>query len=308
MRAIAIDAFGDRQRLRQMDLPQPGIGPEEVLLRVRAAGVGPWDISAREGRFGDREFPYVPGFEASGTVESVGESGSNLSEGDEVYAYRYPGGCYAEYLAAPARFVARKPASLTFEQAAGVPVAGITAHQGIVDEIGLSPAETVLVTAAAGGVGTFAVQVAASIGARVIGTASPANHDYLRSLGATEAIDYNEGDWVAAVREASGGGVDAVLECAGGETLTRSFDAVRDGGRVAYIVPAEQEPQPPRGISAHFFGGKPDASRLRRLAELFNEGLLAVHLQEVVPLEEASRAHELIEAGHTRGKIVLGIG
>lgn len=308
MRAIAIDEFGGRDRLQLMDLPAPESGTGEVLIRVHAAGVGPWDVMSRQGVFGEREFPYVPGLEAAGIVEAAGEEVTELREGDEVYTYRFPGGGYAEYLAASEGVTARKPASLSFEEAAGVPVAGTTAHQGLVDELGVVAGETVLITAATGGVGSFAVQIAANIlGARVIGTASARNHEYLRDLGAAEAVDYND-DWVAAVREAAPDGVDAVLECAGGETLVRSFETVRDDGRVAYIVPADEEPEPPRGINAHFYSGRPDGGRLSALASMFDAGQLRVNLQEVVPLEEAARAHEIVEAGHTRGKIVLGIG
>jgi NADPH:quinone reductase len=189
MRAIAIEGFGGRKRLNLMELPIPEPRPDHVLVRVRAAGVGSWDVKTREGLFGKRSFPYVLGIEGSGIVEGAGEDVVGLPEGEEVYVYS--GGCYAEYVAAPAQKVVAKPASLSFEGAAGVPVAGSTAYQGIVEEIGLKEGETVLIAGAAGGVGTMAVQIAASLGSRVLGTASPPNHDYLLSLGATEAIDYH---------------------------------------------------------------------------------------------------------------------
>ena len=172
---------------------------------------------------------------------------------------------------------------------------------------GVQEGETVLITGASGGVGSMAVQIAANIlGARVIGTASTRNHEYLRDLGAEEAIDYN-GDWVTVVREVAPDGVDAVLDCAGGDTLERSFETVKDGGGVAYIVPVEEEPEPPRGIRAHFFSAQPDGGRLAALASMFDAGQLRMNLQEVVPLEEAARAHDIVEEGHTRGKVVLSI-
>ncbi|MGB3682358.1 MAG: NADP-dependent oxidoreductase, partial [Rubrobacteraceae bacterium] len=271
------------------------------------AGVGPWDVMSRQGVFGDREFPFVPGFEPAGVVEAVGAEVEDFSEGDEVFAYRFPGGGYAEYVTAAEGITARKPASLSFEETAGVPVAGTTAHQGLVDELGVQEGETVLVTGASGGVGTMAVQIAANIlGARVIGTASTRNHEYLRELGAEEAIDYN-GDWVTVVREVAPDGVDAVLDCAGGDTLERSFETLKDGGRAAYIVPVEEEPEPPRGIIAHFFSAQPDGGRLAALASMFDAGQLRMNLQEVVPLEEAARAHDIVEERHTRGKVVLGV-
>jgi len=305
MRAIAIEAFGGRDRLQLVDVPIPEPGPDDVLVRVRAAGVGPWDTKMREGLFGERSFPHVLGVEASGIVESAGENVADLGENDEVYVYS--GGCYAEHVAAPAQKVARKPAPLSFEEAAGVPVAGSTAYQGIVEEIGLKEGETVLIAGAAGGVGTMAVQIGASLGARVLGTASPHNHDYLLSLGAAEAIDYH-GDWVAAARTIAPGGVDAVFDCVGGETFRRSFEAVRDGGRVVTIVAFAEEVDPGRGISHHAFSARAERRKLEKLSEMFDAGKLRVEIQDVLPLEEAAKAHERAEAGHTRGKIVLRVG
>jgi NADPH:quinone reductase-like Zn-dependent oxidoreductase len=305
MRAIAIEGFGGTDRLKLVDLPIPEPGPDDLLVRVRAAGVGPWDAKTREGLFGKRSFPHVLGVEGSGIVESAGENVADVREGDEVYLYS--GGCYAEYVAAPAQKVARKPASLSFEEAAGVPVAGSTAYQGIVEEIGLKAGETVLIARAAGGVGTMAVQIAASLGARVLGTSSPANHDYLRSLGAAGAIDYH-GDWVAAVRTIAPGGVDAVFDCVGGETFRRSFDAVRDGGRVVTIVAFGEEVEPGRGITHRAFSARAERRKLEKLSQMFDAGKLRVDLEDVLPLEEAAKAHERVEAGHTRGKIVLRVG
>jgi NADPH:quinone reductase len=203
--------------------------------------------------------------------------------------------------------VARKPASLSFEEAAGAPVAGSTAYQGIVEEIGLEEGETVLIVGAAGGVGTMAVQIATSFGSRVLGTASPRNHDYLRSLGAAEAIDYR-GDWVAAARAIAPDGVDAVFDCVGGETFRRGFEAVRDGGRVVTIVAFGEEVEPGRGITHHAFSARAERRKLEKLSEMFDAGMLRVEIEDVLPLEEAAKAHERVEAGHTRGKIVLEVG
>lgn len=238
-------------------------------------------------------------------MESAGENVADLREGDEAYVYS--GGCYAEYVAAPAEKVARKPASLSFEEAAGVPVAGTTAYQGIVEEIGLKEGETVLIAGAAGGVGTMAVQIAASLGARVLGIASPPNHDYLRSLGAAEGGDYH-GDWVAAVRTIAPDGVNAVFDCLGGETFRRSFDAVRDGGRVVTIVAFGEEVEPGRGITYRAFSARVQRRKLEKLSEMFDAGTLRLEIEDVVPLEEAAKAHERVEAGHTQGNIVLGVG
>lgn len=306
MRAIAIEGFGGRDRLKLVDLPAPEPGADDVLVRVRAAGVGPWDTKTREGLFGGRSFPHVLGLEASGIVAGTGENVADLREGDEVYVYNRSG-CYAEYVAAPAEKVARKPASLSFEEVAGVPVAGSTAYQGIVEEIGLKEGETVLIAGAAGGVGTMAVQIAASLGARVLGTASPPNHGYLLSLGADEAIDYH-GDWVAAARSIAPDGVDAVFDCVGGETFRRGFEAVRDEGRVVTIVAFGEEVEPGRGIAHHAFSARAERRKLEKLSQMFDAGKLRVQIEDVLPLEEAAKAHERVEAGHTRGKIVLRVG
>jgi NADPH:quinone reductase-like Zn-dependent oxidoreductase len=306
MRAIAIEGFGGRDRLKLVDLPAPEPGADDVLVRVRAAGVGPWDTKTREGLFGGRSFPHVLGLEASGILEGAGENVADLREGDEVYVYN-SSGCYAEYVAAPAEKVARKPASLSFEEVAGVPVAGSTAYQGIVEEIGLKEGETVLIAGAAGGVGTMAVQIAASLGARVLGTASPPNHGYLLSLGADEAIDYH-GDWVAAARSIAPDGVDAVFDCVGGETFHRGFEAVRDDGRVVTIVAFGEEVEPGRGIAHHAFSARAERRKLEKLSQMFDAGNLRVQIEDVLPLEEAAKAHERVEAGHTRGKIVLRVG
>ena len=305
MRAIAIEGFGGTNRLKLVDLPAPEPGPDDVLVRVRAAGVGPWDAKTREGLFGRRSFPHVLGVEASGIVEGTGENVVDLHVGDEVYVYS--GRCYAEYVAAPAQKVARKPASLSFEEAAGVPVAGSTAYQGIVEELGFKEGETVLVLGAASGVGTMAVQLAASLRAHVLGIASPRNHDYLRSLGAAEAIDYH-GDWVAAVRTVAPDGVDAVFDCVGGETFRRSFEAVRDGGRVVTIVAFGNEGEPGRGITHHAFSARAERRKLEKLSQMFDAGKLRVETEDVLPLEEAAKAHERVEVGHIRGKIVLEVG
>ena len=300
-----------------MDLPKPEAGPGQMLIRVQAAGVGYWDVMACQGLFGEMGFPYVPGFETAGVVEQVGSGVTDFAVGDEVYAFDFPGGGYAEYRVVSAQAASHKPASLSFEEASGVPVAGLTAHQALTDVLGLLKGETILVTAAAGGVGSFATQMASRLfDARVIGTASLGNHAYLEELGAAAAVDYRQDDWPAAVREAAGGPVDAVLDCAGGvmvpEILIRSFEAVKDGGRVAYTPSLEMEPKneptPPKGISLRFFGVKPSAKRLKELTGCFDDGRLTVHLQESLALEEAARAHEHIEAGHTRGKIVLRHG
>jgi NADPH:quinone reductase-like Zn-dependent oxidoreductase len=309
MRAIGINAFGGPSQLELMTVPIPTIGPDQVLIHLRAAGVGPWDCSIRRGDWGALPgfpFPYICGAEGAGVVEQVGANVTNLHEGDEVYYYAPPLGNYAEYAAVPAAIVARKPATLDFPQAVALPCSALTAYQTLTEALNLQAGETLYMTAAAGGTGTFAVPLAVARGVHVIGTASARNHAYLRDLGAQEVVDYTAGDVVEAVRAAHPGGVDAVFDTLGGASLQQSFALLRDGGRLAYITLPEQV-TPPRGISVQHVIGRPDAAQLALIAQMVDEGQLHVHLDSVLPLEDAPRAHELIESGHVRGKVVLTI-
>jgi NADPH:quinone reductase-like Zn-dependent oxidoreductase len=305
MRAVVVDGFGGPEGLRiaRVDVPRPKA--DEVLVRVIAAGVGQWDAKQYRGSLGPQPFPYAAGWEAAGIVEAVGEAVGDLTAGEAVFTNCFPGGAWAEYLAAPARATARKPASFGFGEAAGLPVPGGTAHQGVTDELALRRGETLLITGAAGGVGTVATQLAAQQGVRVIGTASPHNHAYLRSLGALDAVDY-AGDWVATILARQPGGVDAVLDCVGGETLRQSYGAVRDGGRVVDIVDPSP-PAAPRGIRSHYFAGTPDAARLGALATLADAGQLTVRTGEVFPLDHVREAATRVEAGHGGGTTILAI-
>lgn len=308
MQAIAIREFGGPDRLEMVEVPDPDVGPDDALIRVRAAGVGPWDTKLRAGVMGtDMPLPLVLGSECAGVVEHVGTGVVDVAVGDEVFAYAMQQGNYAELVAAPVAATAPKPRSLSFEEAAAVPVAGTTAHQAVAEELAMGSGETMLITAGAGGVGAFAVQLAAHQGVHVIATASRENHEFVRGLGAREVYAYRDEDFVAAIREAHPDGVDALFECVGGENFVRSIEAVRDGGRAVGIVPPVPE-DPGRGIRTGFMFGRPDGARLRELARLIDAGALRVHLQEVFPLEEAARAHALVDSGHVRGKVVLRVG
>jgi NADPH:quinone reductase-like Zn-dependent oxidoreductase len=306
VRAVGVREFGGRDKLELLDLPQPKLPPESVLIRIHAAGVNPVDWKMREGRLEPswpHVFPVVPGWDAAGVVERVGPAVTEFKPGDEVFSYcrkQFVGdGAYAEYVVVPETSVAHKPRSLDFEHAAALPLTGLTAYQALFNAAGLVAGETVLVHAAAGGVGSFAVQLAADAGAEVIGTASEQNTEYVLGLGATEVIDYRERDFVEGVREAYPEGVDVVFDTIGGETQARSRELLRPEGRLVSIA------QPPRDGLYVFV--RPDGEQLAELAELVDEGRLAVHLTEVVPLEEAARAHELSEAGNVRGKLVLRV-
>jgi NADPH:quinone reductase-like Zn-dependent oxidoreductase len=315
VRAIGIREFGGRDKLELLDVPEPKMPPDAVKIRVRAAGVNPADWKIREGRSEQRfphVFPVVLGWDAAGVVEEVGPGVNEVAPGDEVFAYcrkHFIGeGTYAEFVSVPVTFVARKPSSLSFEEAAALPLAALTAYQALFFGAGLTAGETVLVYAAAGGVGSFAVQLALDAGADVIGVASEANREYVLGLGAYEVIDYTHTDVIGAVREFKPDGVDVVLDTIGGVSLERSVDAVRDEGRIVSIAqPPTAEHFQQRGIDATYVFVRPDGEQLEELAELAENDRLSVELAEVLPLEQAARAHELSESGHVRGKLVLRI-
>lgn len=291
-----VPEFGDPSVLTVTDLPIPEAGPGAVVVRVSAAGVGPWDAKSRAGLFGARTFPFVPGAEVSGTVEAVGEGVDNLTVGDAVYGS--PHGGYAEYVVADAAKLAPAPRSIDLAAAAAVPIGAITALEGIDDHLHLGPGDRVLVAGAAGGVGTFVVQLAKVRGASVVATASPVNHEFLRRLGADEVVDYH-GDWVPAV-----GTVDAAYDCVGGSTWEGCVAALGDGGR-AVTIAAFGSPVAREGVTLGIFSASVTTARLEETAGLIDAGRVVVEITARLPLEEAARAHELIETGHTRAKIIL---
>jgi NADPH:quinone reductase-like Zn-dependent oxidoreductase len=311
MRAIAEDEFGGPVAL--MDLPAPEIGADEVLIRVRAAGVNPFDWKVADGELRDElehRFPLILGFDAAGVVERVGAGVTGLAEGEEVYGYLFKpvvgGGAYAEYVGAPTAIVARKPESVGFAEAAALPMPGLTAMD-LVDAVDPKEGKTVLVVGATGGVGSYAVQLAARRGARVIATARQANEEFARGLGATETVDHARKNLVDAVRMAHPGGIEAIIDVVSDrEVLGHMSGLLKEGGRLASSVyAADGESLAERGIRATNVGMQPDARRLEELARMVDAGELTVRLERTFPLERASEALEESRTGHVRGKIVL---
>ncbi|WP_046779574.1 NADP-dependent oxidoreductase [Streptomyces yangpuensis] len=306
MKAITYNAYGTPASLELVDAPQPKVGPAEVLVRVKAAGVNPVDWKLAAGYLDpvlEVRHPVIPGWDVAGVVEAVGPDTSDFAVGDEVYGYVRKEwvelGTYAELVAAPVRTLARKPRGLTFEQAAGVPLAGLTAYQSLT-RVGVRAGETVLIHSAAGGTGSFGVQIAVALGLRVIGTAGAHNHDYLRSLGA-EAVLYGEG-LADRVRELAPGGVDAALDFYGDDVIETLQSLVGQRDRVVSIADQEAAAK-----GAHQLWVRPDAADLAFLAELADAGKLTVNVEHALPLAEAAKAWELSAAGRTRGKIVLTV-
>jgi len=313
MRAIAIESFGGPDRLRLTDLPRPKPARGEVLVRTVAAGVNPADWKIREGWVEDRlphAFPLIPGWDLAGVVDEIGENTSRFRKGDKVWAYaRKPvvqWGTYAEFVSVREDHAALMPSAYLFEEAAAVPMAALTAYQALFGVARLEKGATVLVHAAAGGVGHFAVQLAAQAGARVVGTAGSENHGFVLGLGAERAIDYRNEDFRDGVRRLCPDGVDVVLDAVGGDTRVRSLEVLEPGGILVSIVEepdAEQAAE--RGVRARFVFVEPDGEHLAMLAREVDRGRLKAHVGRMFPLADAARAHEESQSGHVRGKLVL---
>jgi NADPH2:quinone reductase len=296
----------DSVELGARPVPLPAQG--QALVRVHGAGVGPWDVGFLDGNFPGVAVPFVPGQEVAGVVEAVGEE-AGIRPGERVYASLFPtGGGFAELALASVDRLARMPERVSFLQAASLVIAGGTAHEGLIDRGQLRSGETVLLTAAAGGVGSAAVQLAVAAGARPLAVAGRDNHDYLRGLGASEVFDYHAADWFHQVLAAVPGGVDVLFDAAGGPTQEQAVNAVRDGGRVISVIPPFGPLQLGRGITGESFAAQVKRERLEALREVIDAGGLHAQVEAVLPLEQAREALRRVASRHTRGKIVLQIG
>lgn len=306
MQAITYSQYGAPDALTLSNLPDPKVGPGEVLIRVRSASVNPVDWKVMAGYLDGLmqvDFPAIPGWDVAGVVEAVGLDTPEYAVGDEVIAYARKDwvqqGTFAELVSAPVRTVARKPKSLDWHQAAALPLAGLTAYQ-LLTRLDTREGDTVLIHAAAGGVGLLAVQIARAIGARVIGTASEGNHDFLRGLGA-EPVTYGDG-LTERVRELAPDGVDVVVDLVGG-VLETTKAVLAEGGRHGSITDGTVAEA--GGIAAWV---RPDAADLKALADLADAGKLTVPVAEVFALADAAKAFELSQGGHVRGKIAIEVG
>lgn len=307
MKAAVYERFGDAAVLQVREHDDPPVGPDTVLVRVNATSVNPVDWKIRSGYLQGaypHHLPIIPGWDVSGVVEAVGPAViTDLKVGDQVWGYvrrdDVQWGTSAELVPAPQRTVSRKPASLSLEEAAAVPLAGLTAYQSLVEALDVQPGERVLVHAAAGGVGQFAVQIAAARGCDVVGTASPDNHDLLRSLGVSEVVDYQQGP----VSELLSAPVEAVLDLVGGEALEDAPRQVKDTSRIVSVI----DPQTVKGLGGRYVFVRPEREHLDALKSLVDEGTLGVDVSETFPLDRIADAHRLSEGGHARGKIVVTV-
>jgi NADPH:quinone reductase-like Zn-dependent oxidoreductase len=307
MKAVAIEAYGGLEKLKLMQLPRPDPAPAEILVKVKNAGVNPVDTMFREGYLQTGPFPLIQGSDFAGVVEAVGSAVTDFQAGDPVYGYKFLGnGTYAEYVTVAENLAAHKPPELSFEQAAGVPCAGLVAYEALVDTLKPAPGEHVLITASAGGVGQIAVQIAKSLGAIVIATASARNHEFVAGLGADHIIDYVTRDYVRATRKIVPTGVDVALAIAE-DSLERIVGAVRDKGRIATFRPPLTEGLD-RGIRSFLTTASRGTDMLNSLAGFISEGAIhTIHVDRVLSLEEAHTAQRLISEGHVRGKIIITV-
>ncbi|WP_066303811.1 NADP-dependent oxidoreductase [Bacillus sp. FJAT-29814] len=303
MKAVAFHSPGTPNVLQIMefDPPVPGIG--QVRVKVKAAGVQPADCAIRGQGFSppgvEIRYPQILGNEFAGIIDVVGDGVESFSVGNEVIGWSLLFS-YAEYVVVPTSQLVRKPKNMPWEEAGVLTASGQTAHTAL-QELGISKGDTVLINAAAGGVGTFAVQLARAWGATVIGTASPRNHDYLRSLGAIP-VSYGEG-LVERVRELAPKGVDVALDAAGEEALRASVELVHDKKRIGKIVAFDLSEE----LGTIPIRSKRSVSRLSELTKMYEQGLLRVVISQIFPLHQAANAHRAVETGHVRGKIVLTV-
>lgn len=308
MKAVRFNEYGGSDVLLLEEVPRPATADDEVLVKVSAAAVNPVDWKVRAGYLKDfmpYDLPLIPGWDFSGFVEETGSGVSGITVGEEVYglADLSRDGTYAEYVAVKAAAAAPKPKSIDHRQAASVPLAGLTAWQALFDVGGLEKGQGVLVHAAAGGVGTLAIQLARWKGAYVIGTASARNRDFLLSLGIDQFVDYTEAPF-----EESVPGVDLVLDAVGGDVQERSWAVLKKGGiLVSLLGPPDEATAERHGVRGDSVFVQPDAGQLTLIGGLIDSGAVTTVVTEVLPLSEASKAHEHNETGHTRGKIVLEI-
>jgi NADPH:quinone reductase-like Zn-dependent oxidoreductase len=307
MRIVTQREFGGPEVLKVVEAPRPEPGPTEVLVRVRAAGVNPVDWKSRAHAVFMGEPPYTLGWDVSGVVEEVGFGATGVRPGDEVLGMPWfprEAAAYAEYVTAPSRHFVRKPAGLSHTEAAGLPLAGLTAWQALVDVADVRPGQRVLVDAAAGGVGHLAVQIAKARGAYVLGTASAAKHDFLRSIGVDEPLDYRD-------ENVTTSDVDVHVGLVGEKSDLRWLPAVKEGGLVisvpSGVAPSVHAEAEKRGVRTTPLLVEPDQIGLLALLELAEQGKLKVQVAQTFPLDEVAKAHELGETGRTTGKIVLTV-
>ena len=308
MKAIVVHQYGGPQVLKYEDAPRPEPKEDQILVRVIAATVNPVDTSMRSGKYAKffgTTLPFIPGSDIASVVEKTGAKITKFKTGDPIFAYTdlKRGGGYAQYAVATEVEAARKPQTMSYVETAAVPIVALTAWQALIDTAKLSGRQTVLIHGGSGGVGTFAIQIAKARGARVIATASTANQDLLKQLGADVAIDYTKQKFEDVAKD-----VDVVLDSVGKDTLARSYGMVKKGGIIVSIVAGlDQAELDKHGIRGAALSVEPNSEELAEIGKLIDEKKIKVIVSQTFSLSEAIKAQEQVATGHTRGKIVLKV-
>ena len=308
MKAVVIHEYGGPEVLKYEEVPRPEPQADQILVRVIAAGVNPVDGMIRSGTFaknGKRAFQIILGGDIAGVIEKVGSKITKFKLGDPVFAYISldSGGGYAQYALVTEREAAPKPKSLTYVEAAAVPIVALTAWQALIDTAKLNTGQTVLIHGGSGGVGTFAIQIAKARDAKVIATASTANQDFLKELGADVAIDYTRQKFEDIAKD-----VDVVLDSIGKDTLARSYGVVKKGGIIVSLVARPNESELEKhGVRGEALSVDPNSDELTEIGKLIDDKKIKVIVSQTFPLSEAIKAQQQVATGHTRGKIVLKV-
>ena len=310
MKAAIFNEFGGPEKVKTGIIELPELQEGEVLIRMKAAGVNPVDAVISKGYYKDmmpHSFPVIPGWDICGVVEQRGHAARRFKVGDEVYAYaRRPEvkwGSFAEFMIIPDSYLAKKPINLSPEEAAGIPLAGLTAYQSLYEAGKLQDGQTVLIIGASGGVGSFAIQLAKAKGAKVIGVASGKNHTYMKDLGADYTVDYRKNHIGEAAKEIFPEGVDLIFDCTSGESLQQSLMALKPTGKLVSILNQGEDLSPE--INFQFVFVEPNAFQLDHLKMLAEAGRVKVHVSQTYSLSEAAEALKQITSLHTTGKIVI---
>jgi NADPH:quinone reductase-like Zn-dependent oxidoreductase len=313
MKAIILKQFGGVENLSMTELPVPGISKDEVLVKIKSISINPIDVKTRTGKgvsaILKNDHPMILGWDLSGTIESAGDAVRNFKVGDDVFAMvRFPqsGKAYAEYAAVPAAELTTKPPDISHEAAAAACLAALTAWQSLTIHYKLNPGDRVLIHAASGGVGHYAVQMAKQLGAYVIATSSAANKDFIMSLGADEHIDYKAKPFETVVKN-----IDFVLDGIGGEYIDRSLKTIRKDGTIISIVSGLNESVKEKaealGMQGFTMRVVPDAVNMQEIADLLERKLIVSRLQKIFSFDQMAEAHLQIESGRTVGKISLSV-
>jgi NADPH:quinone reductase len=314
MQAAYYDSFGGPENIQVGERPGPAPDAEHMVVRTQAAGVGVWDLGIMAGLFGQVSLPRIPGAEVAGTVEVAADG---FRVGDRVFGSLWfpgdagipdPRGGFAELAAVRADSAAAMPDGIDFPEAAALVISASTAYEGLIDRAKLQPGETVLVTAASGGVGSAAVQIASSAGARVVAVSGAPDSDYLRDLGAETTVDYHAPDFVEQLRRAAPAGFDVLFDGTGNEVRDQALTLVRKGGRAILIALGAPPPPPADGVEIQSFGATVNSGRLQAVAELVSAGRLQMPVQAEFPLKRAREALEHVGERRGRGRVVLQIG